>query len=182
MAFRTPGLVVLSVLLVASSAAQISSITDSAGNEFNFSSLGERNGTVTYDGDSSLYGRKTDGMTVYNGSEFELCIEGNQSYRYSARMGASGSFHEENMDVQNKTAGNCFDWTVRPEHVRYDKMRFSFWASDGDSVYRHANRSKSDLYIGLVYENVTVEEAPEEAGGRSFINKFLEIMLGVLNK
>lgn len=154
---------------------QVRAVEDTKDHYFNFTDLGERNGTITYGSGTSRYGRVVEETRIQENTDFQLCMAESANVTFNAWMGSAKEMHSSNRGFENSTTERCFDWNINSSHVENSKIRFSIWSRDEDKDYAHSNRSKSDFYIGLRYENVTVvdKEKRREAGIIQTVASFL---------
>lgn len=138
---------------------QIEAVEDNQGNRFNFTVQQDMNGTITYGEGTQRYGRLISHLEIENNSEMEICVEkSDPNLKLNAWLGSSQSAHPANLGFEETNQNNCFQWNVNSTHVENNKLRLSVWSRDQDNNFTHTERSRSDFYVGLRYENVTVTE------------------------
>ncbi|MFB6209183.1 MAG: hypothetical protein ABEJ56_03520 [Candidatus Nanohaloarchaea archaeon] len=137
---------------------QIDSTSDNLGHEFNID--GENNKTIVYGDGTARYGRVPMNIEVENGSGFEVCASGGKQ-EYSFRLKSNGTVLESGW-----SESSCRSWNLNHSFMG-DKMHVLVWSRNSDSNYTHSSATRSDSFLQLRYENVTVVEAEDNRRERS---------------
>lgn len=167
--------------VLATGQPQITAIEDNQGNQFNFTEQQNQNGTITYGEGTQRYGRVTDQVKIKNNSRMEICVEkSSPELKLNAWLGASQQAHPANTGFEETTQDECFEWNINSTYIEENNFRISVWSRDQNGNFTHNNRSRSDFYTGIRYENATITENQSVKNKTSILGKLVNWLRGLM--